>query len=280
MQSTCSDTLFGRSVGCSIADTGTVPIPARIGVSWASSEAEVRDAQRLRHQVFVQEMGATPSDYNNVDGSDLEADRFDPFCDHLLIKIHDPWEQYRTQIIGTCRVLRPAQAVLAGGFYSDTEFELSAIESLRPKALELGRTCVHPDWRRGYVIMTMWRALSQYMLRHQLDTLIGSASISLTDGGYAAAAIWERLRFTHLVDQSWQVAPLDPLPLDLLLAVRTRSMTARPIQTPPLIDGYLRCGAQLLGPPSRDVLFNTADLPIMLQFDALTPRYRKHFLGG
>lgn len=243
-----------------------------IVATWASDTSDLRAAQRLRHDVFVKEMGATPA-RNGLGNHDCESDRFDAFCDHLLIKTKPDREP--GQVIGTYRVMRPAQALRAGGFYSDTEFDLTPIAALRSGALELGRTCVHPAWRNGTVIMAMWRALGSYMLAHQLDTMIGCASISLADQGYAAASLWERLRHTHLAAPHWQVHPRDALPVDDLAG----HAPAEKVTIPPLIKGYLRCGARVLGPPARDLVFNTADLPMMLRFGDLSARYRNHFLG-
>ena len=267
-----------RRAGTLVGATDSHGSPTEISACWASDDGELRAAQRLRYQVFVGEMGASHQTQVGA-GDRFESDRFDPYCDHLLIKVCHPWSGSSNRVIGTTRVLRPVQAERAGGYYSDTAFDLRAIDALRPHALEMGRTCVHPDWRNGTVIMTMWRALGQFMAAHQLDSLLGSASISLNDAGYSAAVIWQRLRGAHLAAAAWQVCPRDPLPIEQLLAQPSSDTSVAPIITPPLINGYLRCGAQLLGPPARDVLFNTADLPMMLRLDDLTPRYRKHFLG-
>jgi len=249
-------------------------------VRWASCEEEVREAQRLRYRVFAQEMGArlTPP-AGTAPG--LDVDYFDSFCDHLLVRAINLERDQRGPLVGTYRVLPPAAAQRAGGFYTDMEFDLDPIARLRARAVELGRSCVHPAWRSGGVIMTLWAALGQYMLARRLDTMIGCASVALDDGGKTAGQLWRRLRDTHLVAPEWQVQPRIALPLD---AAAESPQTVRDIAgvvgTPPLVKGYLRCGARLLGAPAFDVAFNTADLPMMLRLDELTPRYRKHFFGG
>lgn len=176
--------------------------------------------------------------------------------------------------IGYCP---PAAAARAGGLYTDTEFDLSPLSRLRPRAVELGRSCVHPAWRSGSVIMALWTALAQYMAAHQLETMIGCASVGLNDGGQTASKLWGQLRTTHLVAPQWQVRPHVPL---WVAPSQPTSNTLTHINMPSLIKGYLRCGARLLGPPALDAAFNTADLPMMLQVSELTPRYRKHFLGA
>ncbi|MHB8914397.1 MAG: GNAT family N-acetyltransferase [Thiobacillus sp.] len=257
----------------------TWPASARtesIEVIWASSEADVREAQSLRYRVFAQEMGArlTP-----VQGAPigLDIDHFDAYCDHLLVRARDLTCDRDYKLVGTYRVLPPAAAARAGGLYTDTEFDLTPLSRLRPRAVELGRSCVHPAWRSGSVIMALWTALAQYMAAHQLETMIGCASVGLNDGGQTASKLWGQLRTTHLVAPQWQVRPHVPL---WVAPGQPTSNTLTHINMPPLIKGYLRCGARLLGPPALDAAFNTADLPMMLQVSELTPRYRKHFLGA
>lgn len=252
------------------------PGPHTLETRWATDEEDVRDAQRLRFRVFAQEMGARLTPPAGTPPG-LDADRFDPFCDHLLVRAVDPVHGPGS-LIGTYRVLTPEAARRAGGFYTDTEFDLSPLTPLRARALELGRSCVDAQWRSGSVIMALWTALGQYMVDHRLDTMIGCASIGMEDHGLAAARLWHRLCRTHLVEQRWRVEPRVALPLDTDADADADSDAAPPA-APPLIKGYLRCGARLLGPPALDVAFNTADLPMMLRVDDVAPRYRQHFFG-
>ena len=248
-------------------------------VSWACSDADVRQAQALRYQVFAEEMGATLSPLAGT-APGLDSDRFDAFCDHLLV-----WARSRVDdcevLVGTYRLLPPAAAQRAGGLYIDTEFDIAALEGLRSRAVELGRSCVHPEWRSGSVIMTLWAALAQYMVRHSLDTMIGCASVGLGDGGQSAARLWHGLRHSHMAASPWRATPRHALPLGAYGADDVGpSRVLHDIRTPPLVRGYLRCGARLLGPPALDPAFNTADLPMMLRIGHLAPRYRRHFLGA
>lgn len=241
--------------------------PPRIEVSWAREAAEVREAQRLRFLVFAGEMGARLS--TEVEGHDVDA--FDDYCEHLLVRDADTGA-----VIGTYRVLTPAQALRAGGLYSDTEFDLSRLDHLRGRMVELGRSCVHPEHRHGGVIMTLWGALADFMVRNRLDTMIGCASIPMLHnglmGGDAAASIWRQLKSTHLAAPEYEVSPRLPLPVDQL----DGSLVVEP---PALIKGYLRLGARVLGAPAWDPDFNTADLPMLMRIEDLPLRYRKHFLG-
>ena len=267
-------------------------LPSRqLHVQWASCEEDVRQAQRLRHRVFAQELGAHLSAPAGSDAG-LDADGFDPFCDHLLVKAtpdgeDDGEDNADGLLVGTYRVLPPDAARRAGGLYIDTEFDISPLHSLRPRAVELGRSCVHPAWRTGGVILALWTALCQYMFRYRLETMIGCASVGLADGELGATRLWHSLQSTHLVDAQWRVQPRHAFPLHLEPGMAAThglpppATDARlPIAAPPLIKGYLRCGARLLGPPALDNAFNTADLPMMLRVHELAPRYRKHFIGA
>ncbi len=241
----------------------------RFAVNWARGPCEVREAQRLRYRVFADEMGARlPCSPGSPRGHDI--DRFDAFCEHLLVRAVGA-DEHAGEVIGTYRVLSPQAARRAGGLYSETEFDLAAVRPLLANAVELGRSCVHPQWRCGGVVMALWGALGEFMLRHGLDTMIGCASVSLRDSGHGAASLWHRLRRTHLAPPHWQVTPRLALPVDTL-------RNDLVMETPPLIKGYLRCGARVLGPPAWDPVFSTADLPLLMRFDDLPERYRKHFL--
>ncbi|WP_343630692.1 GNAT family N-acyltransferase [Roseateles sp.] len=243
----------------------------RFHVGWARTEEEVRQAQRLRYEIFVGEMGARLSPPANAPAGH-DVDVFDPFCEHLLVRKLDALGQ-PAEVIGTYRVLTPEAARRAGGLYSETEFDLTRLRSLRPRMVELGRSCVHPDHRSGGAIMALWGALTEFMVRNDLEIMIGCASISMRDGGHYAASLWKQLEGSHMADIEWQVRPRLPLPVDEL-----RQDLA--VEPPPLIKGYLRVGARILGRPAWDPDFNTADLPMMMRISDMPARYRKHFLGA
>ena len=259
----------GLSPVAAIQTTSTPTLaPHGIEVSWARHLDDVRAAQRLRFDVFAGEMGArlnTP-----VPGHDI--DLFDNYCEHVLVR-----DQATRQVIGTYRVLTPVQARRVGSTYSDTEFDLTRLRTLRERMVELGRSCVHPDHRHGGVIMALWGALAEFMTRNQLDTMIGCASVPMLHNGMvsgdAAASIWAQLKETHLAPIEYHVRPRLPLPIE-----RLDSTLA--VEPPALIKGYLRLGAKVLGAPAWDPDFNSADLPMLMRIADLPPRYRKHFLGA
>ena len=258
MQQLLSSTTNARWLAPQAKDTH-----AGLRVEWAQSLSDVRAAQRLRYRVFVEEGGAKLT--NTVLHHELDA--FDPWCEHLLVR-----RQVDAEVVGTYRVLTPQKAQLNGGLYADAAFDLAPLWSLRPRLMELGRACVHPAHRTGGVILALWRALAQLMQQRGLETMIGCASVPMRDGGHAAASLWQRLSATHIAPPEWQVSPRLALPIEHL----DRTLDVKP---PPLIKGYLRLGAKLLGPPSWDPDFQTADLPMMVSLAELPARYRRHFLA-
>jgi putative hemolysin len=239
-----------------------------IEVGWAKHLDEVREAQRLRHLVFATEMGAHLN--SSLPGHDI--DLFDDFCEHLLVR-----DAQSQTVVGTYRVLTPAQAKRVGSFYTDTEFDLTRLRAYRERMVELGRSCVHPDHRHGGVIMALWGALTEFMVRNQLDIMIGCASIPMNQQGAqaadAAASVWLQLKQTHLAPIEEQVRPRLALPI----RPEAELLKAEP---PALIKGYLRLGAKILGAPAWDPDFNTADLPMIMHISEMPKRYRKHFLGS
>lgn len=239
-------------------------------VSWARHQEEVREAQRLRHRVFVGEMGARLSPpAGTPEGHD--ADDFDPHCEHLLVRTAET-ATAPARLVGTYRVMMPAAARRLGHYYTETEFDLSPLQRLRPYMAELGRSCVDPDFRSGGVILLMWSKLAEFMNANGVAAMIGCASIPMADGGHAAASLWQRLKDQHLVPEAERVMAKLPLPVEAL-----RSDVE--VEPPPLIKGYLKCGARILGAPAWDPDFNTADLPMLLRLADLPDAYRRRFLG-
>ncbi len=237
-------------------------------VQWAQHQDEVREAQQLRFNVFAKEMGARLKE--TIPGHDI--DLFDDFCEHLIIR-----DEISREVIGTYRVLTPAQAKRIGSTYSDLEFDLTRLRPYRERMVELGRSCVHSDHRHGGVIMALWGALAEFMVRNQLDVMIGCASIPMlyqgVVSGEVAASIWHQLKQTHLAGVENQVTPRLALPVE-----QWQVNTA--FEPPALIKGYLRLCAKVLGAPAWDPDFNTADLPMLMKINDMPARYRKHFLGA
>ena len=232
-------------------------------VGLATCETEILEAQKLRYRVFADEMGARlPTRSPGVD-----RDLYDPFCEHLIVRDEDAG-----RIVGTYRILSPAAARKVGGYYSENEFDLTRLQNLRSRLVEIGRSCIDADYRSGAVIALLWSGLARYMQENGYDYLIGCASVSMADGGHNAASLYNRLREKHLAPLEYHVFPRYPLPIASLRS----DLEA---EAPPLIKGYLRAGAWICGEPAWDPDFNTADLPILMPINKVDDRYARHFMG-
>lgn len=228
----------------------------RLQLSFAKSEHEVREAQRLRFRVFAEEMGAQL----HHSTSRIDKDIFDPYCEHLLVR-----DSASEEVAGTYRILTPALARRVGGFYAETEFDLIRLAHLYDRTAEVGRACVHPDYRSGMTLRLLWSGLIDYMQQRGYDYVIGCASISMADGGHGAASIYRRLRLEHLSPIEWRVFPRHPLQLEGLDSTRNTPL-------PTLIKGYMRLGCFICGDPAWDPDFNTADLLVMLPMSLMNKR--------
>lgn len=234
-----------------------------IQVYVARDLTEIKEAQRLRYRVFAEEMGASLP--YNAEG--LDVDEFDAYCDHLIVR-----DRETLQVVGTYRVLAPEQAKAIGRLYSASEFDLARLEHLLPKTVEIGRSCVHEDYRSGGVIMALWAGLGAYMKQHGYEIMLGCASVPMGDGGHYAASLNRILQEKHSSSIEYRTFPKLPLPLDKLNSLLE-------VEPPPLLKGYLRIGAKICGEPAWDPDFNTADFLTMFRLSDMNPKYAKHFLA-
>ena len=240
------------------------PAPARrprLHVGLAQCESEIREAQRLRYRIFAEELGARlPTRMPGID-----IDLYDPYCEHLIVR-----DEANGCIVGTYRILSPQSAKRTGGYYSENEFDLTRLQLLRDGMVEIGRSCIDPDYRSGGTIALLWSGLAHYMTQGGYRTLIGCASIGMADGGHIAANLYRRLG-EHMAPPEYRVFPRHPLPVEQLF-------NGQPAELPPLIKGYLRAGAYVGGEPAWDPDFNTADLLIMMPMARVDERYARHFI--
>mgnify|MGYP000873613149 CR=1 FL=1 len=230
-------------------------------VGLATSESEILEAQKLRYRVFAEEMGArlicrTPG---------VDRDHFDPWCQHLIVR-----DETQGRIVGTYRILTPEAARRVGGYYAETEFDITRFLHLRDRMVEIGRSCIDAEYRSGAVITLLWNGLARFMVENGYDYLMGCASIDMGDGGHNAANVFTALH-DKMADIEYRVFPRHPLPVEHLV-------NDTPAEVPPLLKGYLRAGAQVCGEPAWDPDFNTADLLIMLAMSRVDSRYARHFV--
>jgi len=228
-------------------------------VQLARKAKEVKAAQRLRHDVFSQEYGAN----FHAAAPGIDEDKFDQWCDHLIVQDH-----VTKRVVGTYRILRPEQAILAGGFYSESEFDLSGLSAIRHKMVEFGRACIDAEYRSGPTLMMLWSGLSALIRQHNYQYVLGCASVSLRDDGVTAAEVWRSVRGLVNQEQGFRVKPLHPYPVDHV-------NPQLPANIPALIAGYLKLGVKVCGDPAWDPDFNTVYFPMLLTVSEMTARYRQ-----
>ncbi len=236
--------------------------PPAIGltVRLAETPEEIRAAQKLRYQIFAGELGA---DIRSEEG--IDTDRYDEHCHHLLA-----FDNASGEVIGCYRLLTAQGAAAVGNWYSASEFDLSPLADILPDTVELGRACIHADYRNGGTMMLLWAGLVKFMRDTGLRFMIGCGSISTVDGGHEAAGLYHVLKEKSLCPPEWQVRPLHPLDWDKLTPV------ANP-ECPALIKGYLNAGAWFCGEPCLDEAFNCADVLILMDITRLNDRYLQRF---
>jgi putative hemolysin len=242
----------------------------RYDISVARTSYEVEEAQRLRYQVFFEEMGASST---NAIQNERDIDQYDADCDHLLVRDVDSGF-----VVGCYRIMRPEVARRRGEFYSDSEFDLSRLANIRGTTAEVGRACIHPSFRSGSVIMLLWSGLARYMIENNYEFVIGCASIPLADGHENAIAVYHEVAKHHLAPAEYRVFPKHPYPV-ADNSTQSNLVNLRAPRIPALIKGYTRLGAWVGGAPAWDPDFNTADLFILLPIARMSGAYAKHFLG-
>jgi putative hemolysin len=236
--------------------------PTRYRIGFADTAEERKACFQLRYAIFAGELGA------DIDGGidQQDQDHFDPHCLHLCVK-----DSMNGQLVAYTRLLTSENAPKAGGFYSQGEFDLSMLNGLQGRFLEVGRTCVHPDFRNGAVIGLLWQGIAEFITHENYDYLFGCASLGLEDGGASATAIIDGLRGRFFAEPAQQVRPYYPL------HARREGLADKP-KLPPLLKAYLSLGAKVCGEAFYDKDFNCADLFMLLRVKDLSPRYARHFL--
>lgn len=242
-------------------------------VKLARTPADLRAAQSLRYDVFVRELGASGPmvDHENR----LEQDRFDPVSDHLLIS-HVP----TGQVVGVYRLLQRAQADRIGQFYSEDEFDLGVLKSSSRRLLELGRSCVHRDFRGGAVMYHLWAGLAQYVQDHDIDILFGVASFHGTRIAELTQPL-SLLHHSHLAPPDLRVHALQDSfrAADLVPADKLDRRGAM-IQVPALIKAYLRLGGFVGQGAYVDRAFNTTDVCLILDTNRMSARQKAIYTRG
>ncbi|HYD15066.1 MAG TPA: GNAT family N-acyltransferase [Hyphomicrobium sp.] len=279
-----------RSTGLPFVRKTPAKVYGRIGnlvVRLAAGRKDVQRAQRLRFQVFYEEMSATPSMIAGM--RRLDQDPYDAICDHLLVEDRsfedaarpDAWTRTRQpHVVGTYRVLRQEVAQRSLGFYTASEYDIApmiAAKSPRYRFMELGRSCVLQPYRTKRSVELLWHGLWTYIREHKVDVMIGCASFEGTNPREHEMA----LSFLHhhaRAPEDWRCRAHDHLyvPMDRLPREKVDTKAALKA-LPPLIKGYLRLGAFVGDGAVIDRQFGTTDVLIILPVEKIDPRYFGHF---
>ena len=224
----------------------------------------IEAAQRLRQEVFSTEPGFAVDPVGALD-----TDPFDEHCDHLLVR-----EEHTGELVGCYRMLPPPGAIAAGGLYTATEFDIGALDPLRPSMVEMGRAVVRADHRNGAVVLMMWTGILAYLDRCGYDFVTGCVSVPVRGAGAPGSQVRGVRDFVmdrHAAAPELKVHPYRPVTVD---GVALEAIPApERLTMPPLMRGYLRLGAQVCGEPAHDPDFGVADFPALLDKRRADVRY-------
>jgi len=260
--------------------TATKP---KFEIRLAETPQDLRAAQRLRYQVFIEELGGSGDMVDHV--ARLEADRHDPFYDHLLLLDHnceaspDPADKTALlpPVVGVYRLLRSDRAAEAGGFYSQEEYDLTPLLQSGRSLLELGRSCVHGEYRGGTAMFHLWNGLAQYVIRNGIEIMFGVASFHGTD----VDALKQPLSYLHRYhlappELRVRVHPQFAQSMDLLASDQINRRAAMR-DTPALIKAYLRLGGFVGEGAFVDHAFNTTDVCLVMDTEKINARHREYY---
>jgi len=247
----------------------TAPAQAPIlTLKLAQSCSEIEEALRLRYRVFVEEANNQALSHP----SGLEQDEYDAICDHLIVR-----DQNTAEVVGTYRLLPGERALRYRGFYSETEFDLSAFQAYKSGALELGRSCVSAAYRGTRVIQMLWGGIAEYLSDHPHTHLIGCASLHLADLP-DISEFYSMLKQHAMITDRFGIAPLETHRIQDL-ALRPSGCSEKELlrRLPPLLKGYRWMGAEIAGEPAYDPVFDTTDFFVVFATAQMTRRYQRHF---
>ncbi|HVV60197.1 MAG TPA: GNAT family N-acyltransferase [Pseudolabrys sp.] len=253
---------------------------ASLEVRLAQTAAEVRQAQKLRYRVFYQEGSAIPDPGRLFARRDIDG--FDAICDHLLVLDHAESARYprrRPTVVGTYRLLRQQMAEDYGGFYTAGEFDIGSLIARYPHLnfLELGRSCVLAPYRNKRTVELLWYGIHGYVLQHNIDVMIGCASLEGTDPKQLSL----QLSFLHhyaRAPEAWRARALPSRYVEMnRMSKEAIDPKAALRALPPLVKGYLRLGAFIGDGAVVDHEFGTTDVLIVLPMSAIKARYFQHF---
>jgi putative hemolysin len=255
---------------------------AQLEVRLATTKKEIRKAQRLRYKVFYEEGGATADRTAALIRRDICP--YDTACDHLLVIDHAALNRFgkpKPKAVGTYRLLRQERADAHRGFYTAQEYDIAPLLARHngKRFLELGRSCVLAPYRSKRTLELLWRGIWAYAKHYKIDALFGCASLEGTNPLAHAASLSFLAHFANAPEE-WGVRALDTRHVAMQMVNRDSLDKRRALAAlPPLIKGYLRCGAKVGDGAVIDHQFGTTDVFIIMPVAELDLRYIEHFGG-
>ena len=244
----------------------------------AEKKSELKKAQALRYSIFYKEKKAIPTIAKKI--LRLDYDKVDKYAHHLIV-IDKNRKDVKNKIVGTYRLVRGDIACYFGGFYTSSEFDLSNILNSynHNQILELGRSCVHPDYRNGTIMNLLWKAIAEYVKLYDIKILLGCASFDGTDVmKYANELSYLRKNFP--LPDELTVKSLDQRIYTDYTEINSNINDLRTFfRLPPLIKGYLRIGGKVSHDCFVDNKFNTIDLCVIVNTNNIDERYKNKYLN-
>ena len=230
---------------------------------------EIEAAMRLRFEVFNLELNeGLQSSYR----TGLDEDEYDSYCDHIIVV-----DTAKDKVVGTYRLLPGSRAENGTGYYSENEFEMSSFKKLPGNKLELGRACVHRDYRGFSILNLMWAGIGRYIEINGINFLFGCGSLH-TINPNIVSNVYSYFKSNYLAEEKYRVYPIKKIPGFDPDSGYDRSIISRHL--PPLILSYLKIGARIAGEPALDEQFGVSDFLIILDREKIIDRYKKHYLSG
>ncbi|SMX35232.1 GNAT family N-acetyltransferase [Actibacterium lipolyticum] len=255
-----------------------LPLDEHFQIRLATDPDDLKAAQRLRYEVFVEELGG---DGDLIDhDARLERDEYDPFYDHLVLidTRRDP-KQFN-HVVGVYRLMRSDQVVQIGAYYTEAEYDLTVLKTSGRKLLELGRSCVHPDFRGGTAMYHLWNGLAAYVFEHGIEVLFGVASFHGTDIDALKLPL-SYLHHHHLAPEALRVrAQAEHFQTMNIVAPDQINRKEAMLQTPALIKAYLRLGGFVGEGAFVDHDFNTTDVCLIMDTERMNAKSRAMFTAG
>ena len=243
---------------------GPITSSPSFSVCLAQNVADLTECQRLRFQVFNRELGEGLA---SSERSGLDRDQFDWVCDHLMVR------DVSTRVLaGTYRMQTGYRAQGNLGYYSEQLFDFAPFEPIRGELLELGRACVHSDYRNTTALAMLWKGIASYAALCNARYMIGCSSIT-SQNESEGAALFEELREKYLAPENMRTQPKAGCQCKESQPTLYGAMP----EPPRLFRAYLDISARLCGPPAIDREFGTIDFLTLLDLQVIPPRLRTRF---